>query len=66
MKQRKSKPRHRISRVTTRQGDGGQSQLADGSKRPKRDALFAALGDDAYRIPVSSTKSMLMPSTPTK
>ena len=29
MNQRKPKPRHRISRVTTRQGDGGESQLAD-------------------------------------
>jgi len=45
MNQRKSKPRHRISRVTTRQGDAGESQLADGSKRPKGDALFAAIGD---------------------
>ena len=45
MNQRKSKPRHRISRVVTRQGDAGESQLADGSKRPKGDALFAAIGD---------------------
>ena len=45
MNQRKPKPRHRISRVVTRQGDGGESQLADGSKRPKGDAIFAAIGD---------------------
>ncbi len=45
MSQRKSKPRHRISRVTTRQGDAGETQLADGSKRPKSDAIFAAIGD---------------------
>ena len=45
MNQRKPKPRHRISRVTTRQGDSGESQLADGRKRPKSDAIFAAIGD---------------------
>ena len=39
------KPRHRISRVTTRQGDGGESRLADGGKRPKTDAIFSAIGD---------------------
>ena len=37
--------RMRISRVTTRQGDQGESRLADGTKRPKTDPIFAAMGD---------------------
>ena len=35
----------RIDRVTTRTGDGGQSGLADGSRRSKSDPLFVAIGD---------------------
>ena len=35
----------RIDRVTTRSGDGGQSGLADGSRRSKSDPVFAAIGD---------------------
>ncbi len=35
----------RISRVTTRQGDAGESRLADGSKLPKTEPVFAAMGD---------------------
>ena len=37
--------RLRISQVTTRQGDRGESRLADGAKRPKSDPIFAAMGD---------------------
>jgi len=37
--------KHRISRVTTRSGDGGESGLADGSRHPKDAPVFAALGD---------------------
>ena len=48
-KERKAKPRerrgNRITRVTTRQGDGGLSRLADGTQLPKTAAVFAAMGD---------------------
>jgi cob(I)alamin adenosyltransferase len=37
--------KHRISRVTTRSGDTGQSSLADGSRLAKHDPWFAAIGD---------------------
>lgn len=37
--------RLRISQVITRQGDRGESRLADGAKRPKTDPIFAAMGD---------------------
>lgn len=37
--------KHRISRVTTRSGDTGQSSLADGTRLPKADPCFAAIGD---------------------
>jgi cob(I)alamin adenosyltransferase len=40
-----TKPRHRITKVTTRQGDGGETRLADGSKVGKHDPLIAAIGD---------------------
>lgn len=40
-----SNDKHRISRVTTRSGDGGESGLADGSRHPKDAPVFAALGD---------------------
>lgn len=36
--------KHRISRVTTRAGDTGQSSLADGSRRSKTDPAFEAIG----------------------
>jgi cob(I)alamin adenosyltransferase len=35
----------RITRVTTRSGDGGQTHLADGSALSKTDARIGALGD---------------------
>lgn len=37
--------KHRISRVTTRSGDTGQSSLADGSRLAKHDPWFTAIGD---------------------
>lgn len=36
--------KHRITRVTTRAGDSGQSSLADGSRLPKHDPWFEAIG----------------------
>jgi cob(I)alamin adenosyltransferase len=36
---------NRLTRITTRGGDQGQSGLADGSRHSKTDAVFAALGD---------------------
>ena len=35
----------RISRVTTRQGDKGESRLADGTKLAKTEPIFTAMGD---------------------
>ncbi len=35
----------RISRVTTRQGDQGESRLADGTKLAKTEPIFTAMGD---------------------
>ena len=40
-----SKPKTRISRVTTRQGDKGETRLADGTKFAKTEPIFAAMGD---------------------
>ena len=37
--------RNRITRVTTRQGDGGLSRLADGAQLPKTASVFVAMGD---------------------
>src|SRR3954451_21167614 len=37
--------RNRLTRITTRGGDQGQSGLADGSRHPKDAPQFAALGD---------------------
>ena len=37
--------RKRLTRITTRGGDQGQSGLADGSRRPKTAPQFTALGD---------------------
>jgi len=37
--------RRRLTRITTKTGDAGQSGLADGSRRGKTDAVFAVLGD---------------------
>ena len=36
---------HRLSRITTRTGDAGETGLGDGSRRAKDDARIAALGD---------------------
>lgn len=36
---------HRLSRITTRTGDSGLSGLADGSRLPKTDLRFVAMGD---------------------
>lgn len=38
-------PRHRLTRITTRGGDKGQSGLGDGSRRSKTSPHFHALGD---------------------
>ena len=40
-----SRQKTRISRVTTRQGDRGESRLADGTKLSKTAPIFAAIGD---------------------
>lgn len=45
MGQAMAKPKHRITKVTTRQGDGGQTRLADGSRIAKDDRLIDAIGD---------------------
>jgi cob(I)alamin adenosyltransferase len=37
--------RRRLTRITTKTGDAGQSGLADGSRRDKTDGVFAVLGD---------------------
>jgi cob(I)alamin adenosyltransferase len=37
--------RKRLTRITTRGGDRGESGLADGSRHPKNAPQFAALGD---------------------
>ncbi len=37
--------KHRISRVTTRSGDTGQTSLADGSRVGKSDPIVQAIGD---------------------
>ncbi len=44
MKDRKRRG-NRITRVTTRQGDGGLSRLADGQQLPKTAPVFVAMGD---------------------
>ena len=36
---------HRLSKIVTRTGDGGETGLGDGSRRPKDNARVAALGD---------------------
>lgn len=36
---------HRLSKITTRTGDGGETGLGDGSRVPKDDARIAALGE---------------------
>jgi cob(I)alamin adenosyltransferase len=36
---------HRLSKITTRTGDAGETGLGDGSRRPKDSARIAALGD---------------------
>lgn len=35
----------KLTKIYTRTGDGGESGLADGSRLPKTDARFAAIGD---------------------
>jgi len=37
--------RRRLTRITTKTGDAGQSGLADGSRHDKTDAVFTVLGD---------------------
>lgn len=37
--------KHRITRVTTRAGDTGNTSLADGTRLPKTDRRFDAIGD---------------------
>lgn len=36
---------HRLSRITTRTGDGGETGLGDGTRVPKESARIEALGD---------------------
>src|SRR5213075_2352948 len=36
---------HRLSKITTRTGDSGETGLGDGSRRPKDSARIQALGD---------------------
>jgi cob(I)alamin adenosyltransferase len=36
---------HRLTRIVTRTGDGGETGLADGTRRPKDSPRIAALGD---------------------
>ncbi|HEX9397557.1 MAG TPA: cob(I)yrinic acid a,c-diamide adenosyltransferase [Burkholderiales bacterium] len=36
---------HRLSKITTRTGDGGDTGLGDGTRVPKSDARIQALGD---------------------
>src|SRR3954470_4627204 len=36
---------HRLTKIATRTGDGGETGLGDGSRVPKDDARVAALGD---------------------
>src|SRR5690242_14738230 len=36
---------HRLSKITTRTGDAGETGLGDGSRVPKDDARIRALGD---------------------
>jgi cob(I)alamin adenosyltransferase len=36
---------HRLTKIATRTGDGGETGLGDGSRRPKDDARIRALGD---------------------
>lgn len=36
---------HRLSKIATRTGDGGETGLGDGSRRPKDSARIQALGD---------------------
>jgi len=36
---------HRLSKITTRTGDAGETGLGDGSRRPKDDPRVAALGE---------------------
>ena len=36
---------HRLSKITTRTGDAGETGLGDGSRRPKDDARVHALGE---------------------
>jgi cob(I)alamin adenosyltransferase len=36
---------HRLSKITTRTGDAGETGLGDGSRRPKDDARVRALGE---------------------
>ncbi|MEE8245098.1 MAG: cob(I)yrinic acid a,c-diamide adenosyltransferase [Pseudomonadales bacterium] len=40
-----AKAKHRITKVTTRQGDGGKSRLADGTQLAKDEPIFTAMGD---------------------
>jgi len=37
--------RKRLTRITTRTGDAGESGLADGTRHPKTNVVFRALGD---------------------
>lgn len=38
-------PKHRLSKITTRTGDAGESGLASGRRLAKSDVLFEAMGD---------------------
>lgn len=58
-----STDKHRISRVTTRTGDGGESGLADGSRHRKDAPVFAAMGDlDELNAALGVLRSHALPA----
>ena len=55
----------KLTKIYTRTGDGGQSGLVDGSRLPKTDARFAAIGDvDEANAAIGLAIAALGPNTP--